>query len=179
MLLESNNRVERYFLNWGIGSSFASMKGSPLCVFETVAVIGKEEAPVDVSHHDADCGVLECGLPSFVALLARFVFQRRLGLRGHIESQRHLLSDGQQNRAHSAFFTTWGGWGQHRTQGNENVRRQPYCSRLKAWSRQNLTIRPLFLTVNKHNHVRLFTRICISFDFRDAKPKFPVSWSNP
>src|SRR6516162_10569320 len=111
MLLESNNRVERYFLNWGIGSSFASMKGSPLCVFETVAVIGSEEAPVDVSHHDADCGVLECGLPSFVALLARFVFQRRLGLRGHIESQRHLLSDGQQNRAHSAFFTTWGGWG--------------------------------------------------------------------
>jgi len=33
-----------------------------------------------------DCGVLECGLPSFVALLARFVYQRRLGLRGHIES---------------------------------------------------------------------------------------------
>src|SRR5215469_16002137 len=78
MLLESNNRVERYFLNWGIGSSF---------------------------------GLHEGLLPLRV--------QRCLGLRGHIESQRHLLSDGQLNRAHSAFFRTWGGWGQHRTHGNE------------------------------------------------------------
>jgi hypothetical protein len=112
-------------------------------------------------------------------VLARFVFQRRLGLRGNIENQRHLPSDGQLNRAHSAFFRAWGGWGQHRTQGNENVRRQRYCSRLKAWSRQNLTIRPLFLTVKNHKQQQLFTPICIRFDFREAKPKFPVSWSNP
>jgi len=175
MLLESNNRVERYFLNWWSGSSFASMKGSSLCVFETVAGIN-----VGISGHQGDTiaefSNAACHLSS---LCWHASFIKDVWVFEDISRARHLLSDGQLNRARSAFFTTWGGWGQHRTQGNKNVRRQHYCSRLKAWTRQNLTIRPLFLTVKNHNHVRLFILICISFDFRDAKPKFPVSRSNP
>ena len=69
-------------------------------------------------------------------------------------TNRHLPSDGQLNRLTqpSSGPGMAGGWlGAAQNAGNENVRRQRYCSRLKAWSRQNFTIRPLFLTVKNHN----------------------------